>query len=403
MLAALALVGATSTQRELYWSAVGALIGLLLVAVVWSWLGINWLRISRRTLTRTAYAGQELTEEFVVTNLSRLPKLWLEVRDDSTLPHYFPSRVIGWIAGKSWRGWRAQTMCLQRGEFELGPIEVVSGDPLGIFQRSQHIDKVTRLLVYPSVFDLRTVPLKNTYLPSGEVLRNRTQHITTNAAGVREYVSGDSLNRIHWRLSQKRNQLIVKEFEIDPTSEFWIVLDLYQMAHVNQSHEMTLDAQGNCSLPRSTEEYAVSLASSIARHFLRKNRVLGLIGYAEHRILIQPDRGERQVIKTLERLASVEATGQVPFERLLREEANTLPRGSTVILITPSLDEAWAMMAAQLARRSMRALALIVDPSDFSAPPIQYDLTTLQNILGTSGVTFRVIRFGDDFDRVLSA
>ena len=90
-----ALVGALSTGRGLFWAIAGTLLMLIVLPIVWAWTGVNWVRIARRTFSRVAQAGQILEEEFRLTNLSQLPKLWIEVRDQSTLPNHFASRVVG--------------------------------------------------------------------------------------------------------------------------------------------------------------------------------------------------------------------------------------------------------------------------------------------------------------------
>lgn len=227
----IALVGALSTGRSLWWTFTGTLFMLIVIPVVWAWLGVNWLRITRRTFTRVAQVGEVLEEEFKLTNLSRIPKLWVEVRDYSTLPGHYASRVVSLVGGRQWRGWRVKTHCVQRGRYTLGPLTVCSGDPLGIYQMQRRLSIVHTILVYPATVDLLDFPLPATFLTGGDALRRRTHHVTTNAAGVRDYMVGDSINRIHWPTSVRRQRLIVKEFELDPIADIWVALDLFSAAH----------------------------------------------------------------------------------------------------------------------------------------------------------------------------
>ena len=44
---------------------------------------------------------------------------------------------------------------------------------------------------------------------------------------MREYRPGDAFNRIHWPTTARTNRLMVREFELDPTVDVWIVLDLH--------------------------------------------------------------------------------------------------------------------------------------------------------------------------------
>jgi uncharacterized protein (DUF58 family) len=403
----IALVGALSTGRGLFWAFAGSLLMLIVVPIVWAWTGVNWLRISRRTFSRVAQVGQHLEEEFRLTNLSRLPKLWIEVRDQSNLPNHSASRVIGLVGGKQWRGWRARTLCEQRGRFSLGPILVRSGDPLGIYQMQKRIHNVVTLLVYPATYAFRDFPLPATFMPGGDALRRRTHYVTTNAAGVRDYAPGDSINRIHWPSSVRRQRLIVKEFELDPMSDVWIAVDLQEGAHVHppppdelaETEQMAAPKSepaavgGAFTLPADTEEYAISIAASAAQHFLQQGRVVGLIAYGKHRELVAAERGQRQHTKIMETLAVVRAHGEIPFERVLSSEAFLLPRNASLIAISASPGVAWAAAVQQATRRGLRVVAVVIDAQSFGAEDV--NIEPVIAALAESGAIVRVVRFGD--------
>jgi uncharacterized protein (DUF58 family) len=389
--------------RALWWSIAGALFALIAIAVVWAWVGVNWLRVARRSSARIAQVGQTIEEEFRVTNLGRLPKVWLEVRDHSTLLGHFASRVVGWIGGGQWRGWRVKTTCLERGRFDLGPLDVRSGDPLGIYQMQRKLELKTALLVHPITFDFREFPLPLGYLPGGEALRRRTHYVTTNASGVRDYVNGDTINRIHWGLSAKRNRLIVKEFELDPMSDLWIVLDLFSSVHEDMLADLPETPDENTAsnpstptsstsqqhLPPSTEEYAVSIAASAAKHFLKQDRAVGFVAHSRHREWVPSDRGERQFNKLMETLAVIHAEGNLPFEQVLKTELAQLPRGCTVVAISPAVDVAWAVAIQQATRSGLRVVAIVIDAQSFGGPAPCTDVIAA---LAETGAIVRVVK-----------
>ncbi len=395
----IAIVGALSTGRGLFWAFAGALLMLIVLPIVWAWTGVNWLRISRRTFSRVAQAGEYLEEEFRLTNLSRLPKLWVEIRDLGTLPNHFVSRVVGLVGGNQWRGWRTRTLCDQRGRFSLGPVVVKSGDPLGIYQKEKRVHNVTTLLVYPATYTFRDFPLPATFMPGGDALRRRTHYVTTNAASVRDYVAGDSINRIHWPSSVRRQRLIVKEFELDPMNDVWVAVDLFANAHTHPLPPDELDEvdqvpppDDTFQLPADTEEYAISVAASAAQHFLQQGRVVGLIAYGKHREVVPAERGHRQHTKIMETLAVVRAQGEIPFERVLASEAFLLPRGTTLIAVSPSPDPAWAAAVQQATRTGLRVVAVVIDGRSFGASAPSDDVIVA---LAESGAIMRVVHYGD--------
>lgn len=406
-----ALTGALSTGRGLWWTFAGALFILIVIPIAWAWLGVNWLRIARRTFARVAQVGEVLEEEFKLTNLSRIPKLWVEVRDQSTLPGHYASRVVSLIGGRQWRGWRVKTRCEQRGRYTLGPLIVCSGDPLGIYQMQRRLDVVHTILVYPATFDFHDFPLPATFLTGGDALRRRTHYVTTNAAGVRDYVTGDSINRIHWPTSVRRQRLIVKEFELDPISDVWIALDLFREAHfgLEEGDEGSLVAQlpppaaedeapAAIRLPPHTEEYAVSIAASVAKHFLQQGRVVGLIAHSAHREVIPGERGERQLTKILETLSVVRAQGEIPFERVLGVESVMLARGTTLIAISASPDTAWALAVQQIVHNGVHVVAIVLDGQSFGATQSSDDVIAA---LVNAGAMVRVVRCGSSIPQTI--
>lgn len=396
-----ALAGALGTGRGLFWTFAGALLMLIVIPILWAWTGVNWLRIRRRTFSKVAQAGQVLEEEFQLANLSAIPKLWVEVRDHSNLPGHAASRVLGMLGGNQWRGWRVRTRCIERGRFALGPITVKSGDPLGIYERDRRIQNVTTLLVYPAIYPLPSFPLPPTFMPGGEALRRRTHYVTTNAAGVRDYVAGDSINRIHWPTSVRRQRLIVKEFDLDPMSDLWIVVDLHAGAHVSpllpegDAEVAQLPAAGEDApfqLPAETEEYAISIAASVAEHFLQEDRLVGLIAYGRHREVIPAERGQRQRTKIMETLAVIRAEGEMSFDRVLLSEVMFLPRGSTVVAISASPDVAWAAGVQRAVRSGLRVVAIVIDRASFGSDIGSQDVLAA---LSHSGAVVRIVRYGD--------
>jgi hypothetical protein len=67
----------------------------------------------------------------------------------------------------------------------------------------------------------------------------------------------------------------------------------------------------------------------------------------------------------LETLAVIRAEGQVPLPELIRAEAQPLPRGTSVIIITPSDDVRWVLAARQMERAGLRLVTVVMDSATF--------------------------------------
>jgi len=375
------------------------LIGVLLVAYLWSRLSLRSLALSRDTRTDRAQVGQMLEERLRIENTGRTAKLWLEVRDYSTLPGH-PSAVsqVVHLPPKQPYVWRVRTRCTQRGKFTIGPLTLRGGDPFGLFPAERVIPQVTDLLVYPATVDVSAFAISVGELPGGAATQRRTHYVTPNASGVREYMFGDSFNRIAWSTTARIGKLMVKEFELDPTTDVWVLLDLYRGSHV------TAPPQPGVPEPLdewavSTEETAVTVASSVMQHFLEQGRNVGLVARGAHTEILNTDRGERQTLKMLESLAVVHADGDTDLGEVLAAESSRFGRSSVVVIVTPASDDAWVSALMSTVFRGVKAVAVIVDPESFGAPRSQNRVVTS---LVAANVPVYLMRRGEDIGRALS-
>lgn len=398
------LLAALFTGRAFFFSLTFVLIGLLLLAFLWSWLAIHWLQIQRRTRTRRAQVGHTISEVFTVHNTSLLPKLMLEIDDYSELPGHRASQIIPLLAPRASFRWSVETECIVRGRFELGPLGIAAGDPFGLFQRERRTAGGLPIVVYPQTVPVPRFESPAGVLSGGEPRRRRSQTVTTNASGVREYVTGDAFNRIHWASTARKERMMVKEFEIDPLTDVWLFVDFSPASLVEVPGLLRVDGIG-AVLPRTpgevppcTEEYAIVAAASLATHFIEHRRALGFGAYVPRREVHQAERGVRQLFRIMEALAVARSAAPYSLAQMMRLEAPYLARGTTVVLITASVDPAWVFEAQVLARKGMRPMAILIDPSSFGAPA---SLTSVQSMLRLARIPILTLRRGDDLSAAL--
>lgn len=372
LLLGLSLVAGLATGAVIYYRLSYFWAFLFFGGLVWSKFALKGLHLHRSARTLRAQVGQIFEERFEVINESRMLRVWFEVRNESPLPDSGGSQVLTLLGGRQRRIYWSQTLLKRRGVFPLGPTVLASGDLFGLFPVSITLPPHDSLLVYPLMFYIRSFPNPAGLLPGGEALRRRTHQVTPNASGVREYSPGDSMNRIHWASTARRNRIMVKEFELDPLAEVWIFLDAERFGQASlpeQSEEFNVltywRKPTQIKLPPSTEEYGVSIAASLASHFIRRGRSVGLVSAGRHLTLLSPDRGGRQLGKILEALALSHAEGNLPMRGLVETQAKHITRGSTVILITPTVRQEFPYVVEYLLRRGVRPVVVLMDPAGF--------------------------------------
>ncbi|HEY5271386.1 MAG TPA: DUF58 domain-containing protein, partial [Anaerolineales bacterium] len=204
-----------------------AYMGLLLVvgAGIFAVISMRGIRLNRQARILRASMGDVFEEHFEVRNATWPACLWLEIINRSNLPMAGGSRLLTGIGPHQRRFYTARTLLDRRGAFLLGPTSMATGDPFGLFTIRKLVPAKDTLVVLPMTVPITDFPPPPGLLPGGKTIRQRTYDMTPHAAGVREYVPGDPMKRIHWPSTAHRGRFMVKEFEQDPQADIWLFLD----------------------------------------------------------------------------------------------------------------------------------------------------------------------------------
>src|SRR5215470_5354070 len=373
------------------WNAVWVLVYCLALLVVGSALWANWnvtgLELRRRHRVTRVQVGDTFVEQAILEALPGpgqwWPRLWLELHDSSDMPGHHLDGVLS-LGPVGRKVWQLKSVCTRRGRFSLGPVWVTSGDPFGIFRTSRKLADGASIVVYPRAVPLPRFGRVPGELPGGALQGVRVQFSTPNVSSVRDYRPGDAFNRIHWPTTARTSRLMVREFELDPTADIWIVLDLNADAHTGSGME-------------STEEYAVTAAASLARHLLDQSRAVGLVSQTA---TLPADRGPRQAERILEVLALVRASSHLNLSALLSAETSRFARSSTLIVVTPSTSEGWARFCQALGGRGVHTTAVLVEAATFGEAE---STLLLVSSLAAAHIPTYLVKCGDRLDHALSS
>jgi uncharacterized protein (DUF58 family) len=334
------------------------------VSRLWNKYCLHRVEYRRRLSRNQVFFGEEIVFEVEITNRKPLPLPWLQVDDElpemvtllkgkatSThddrviLSNMFPINMYHRVTR------RFPMRCRQRGVFIFGPTYIRSGDLFGFFRRNMNIDKLDYLLVYP-----RMVPLEKLGIPSqqffGDIrLKRHLFQDPVLTAGVRDYHSGDSLKRIHWKSTARLGKLQTKVYEPTTTVDISIFLDV-----------RTLRAPLQGSI-QQLQELGIITAASISQHALNGGFRVGLYvnqitRFSRGMVRVPHSQHPDQMVRILEALAQLHQVETIPMTRFIRQEAGGLPWGSTLLVISAQpVDE---LLAALLdLKRVGRSVALV--------------------------------------------
>lgn len=348
---------------------IGVAIALVFV-LAWCWSRSSIARLGvRRDLAMTALSvGAVFAEETAVRSRSLLPKPWIEVRDRCAMPAHDASRVIS-LRSRGTMRWTTQSIAVKRGVFRMGPIFLRASDPFAIFSYERRVDFDKEVTVFPPVFDLQGFHLPGAQSSGGRQIDRRTPFTTAAVSSIRDYAAGDPFNRISWSSSARTGRLMVKEFDLDPTAEIWILADFDASQNVRPIRMAASNRNPDLSFAEawldSSEDFVAALGASVARKAIDGNRAVGYLTNASHRDYRPADSSERQFLQVTSSLAVATSDGDEPIEALLSREMRRFDRYRSPVVITASTELAWIDTLEYAALRGVQPTVIYIDPESF--------------------------------------
>ncbi|UVI32034.1 DUF58 domain-containing protein [Paenibacillus spongiae] len=327
---------------------------LLIYLVLGRWSGIGRVEGTRRlsygagpaSLEKSLTAGARLDVKVAVHIPGMWPIPYVLVRDriirqnGSELPFeasFVPSyRRNGEIS--------YTTPPLERGVYRFAPTSCSTRDIFGLFEHSGTFEHQEPFSVYPQTIPIRQwsqlrLGVKGPYSTSAT---QRAAKETTQINGVREYIYGDRLSRIHWNATARTGQWKSKEFERESLPRTIFVLDRYSGAYERQEQF----------------ELAVSSAASLAQFAFRRSTSIGLLSVGDKKEGFAPQAAQDQLELMMNHLVRVQSDGSMPLYRMLRQSEAMLPYGSFVVILSPQGGEEAVRSMEWLSRRGVVPLLI---------------------------------------------
>jgi uncharacterized protein (DUF58 family) len=252
---------------------------------------------------------------------------------------------------------------------------VVYGDPFGLFSRVSIFQSTQKIIILPSFEKVTSFPEPTGSDTGGEARKARNLEINPYAISVRDYHLGDPLKRIHWKYTAKMDKLMAKEFEDDPQSKVWILLDGDINNRIHSVEKTSEEAELN-SIWRSQNrintnyfensfELGISLTASLCDYYVSNNQIIGFFSNGKQNIVFPPEGGVRQLDKILEVLASLKNDSyQSILDAVINHSAVT-SKANTLITISANTSVSFINAIQQLSLRGFQMILLSIDPSSF--------------------------------------
>ena len=201
---------------------------------------------------------------------------------------------------------------------------------------------------------------------------------------------------------------MVKEFDQDPQAEVWLFLDAQRSAESSKPHDeipelpvqdLLFTRRPKFTLPPSTLEYGITITASLAHYFFQQKRSVGFVAADRAYTMIPAEHNERHENKILETLAFLEGKGNLSIVALVGAQARQLPSGSSVILVTPTIEPELLITVDDLQRRNLRPVLILLSAELFGG---QTGSDKLMRLLMERRVPVCLVHCEDDLAKTFS-
>ena len=228
--------------------------------------------------------------------------------------------------------WKYSLQCLERGYHRIGPVRLRTGDIFGFSSAETRYLQFDDLLVFPTVLDVSRLLFPPEH-PLGEIRGSKPIHFDTNrVVGQRDYQSQDPMKHIDWKATARAGTLQTKVFEPVVSLNMLIVMNGSTRDHSWQGSN------------RRLFERCVTMAASVAgladqsgyTYSVISNAVASFTGKW---INVPMGASSSQFSMTLEALAMAAPYVVAPLSEVMNAGRDSLPPGTTVVLITPAISD----------------------------------------------------------------
>ena len=318
-----------------------------------------------------------------VRNRTPLPIHFLTVAD--RIGSFAARRPAQFVTGLG--PWEERTFTYElegreRGQFQLGPVDLVGTDPFGFFPWRTQAPSHQQVIVYPDIFALDLHHKRG--LPSGSLtVLNRLYEDVTRYRSLREYQPGDEPKRINWKASARMGALFSMEYVPSIYFPVLVLLNLTvndfplaQRAHlveraietaaslvfyfVGIGQEVGLASSGligrRTGAPAAppTADGAAAPLPAAASHGQPEGRTAPRPAPGAASYTAEPVRaGYAHAAHLLEQLARINPAGEAAgnFVDMVQSGAVPVANGTRIVVVTPPLAEAQRAALLALRRR----------------------------------------------------
>ncbi|HIU33741.1 MAG TPA: DUF58 domain-containing protein [Candidatus Pullichristensenella excrementigallinarum] len=365
VLAALLAVG-LSTGGQVYYFLFFAFVMVLLLSVASVLWTLFTVRVEMKGLRPRVERGDRLMTIFTVRHTSLLPVS--AIRIVLCAPSAYSGTQEISVATPPYRKktFRYLIACPHRGSYEVGIARFRCQDLFGLFSISRKSgQRLLRVDVAPKVHAVETLELKTQDM--GPELRSRASEDTASPSDIRKWQEGDVLKKVHWKLTMRKRELMVRTYEESSRPDTLIVPDLSEIAALS--------------------DQALSIEDAICEEALSHAKAQLEAGYPVRMPLLAAHPAEiagqfpQDLPMFLDALMRVKFDSPYAYEQVQMQMLRRITRTGGCVLVSCKFTTRIADMALKLARSGVKVKLIWITDSAREDALEMVERLKMENIL----------------------
>ena len=354
-----------STGAQAYYLVALALFALLILSLISAAWALFTVRVEMKGVKPRVERGETLMTIFTVRHRSLLPVSAVRLR--LSVPSAFqPFQEIS-VSAPPFAGkvYRHRIVCPHRGSVEAGVTRVVASDLFGLVTLSRKSGmRLLRVEVTPRVPQDTPMALKAGDI--GPEFLSRSDEDTASPSDVRKWQEGDPLKKVHWKLTMRKREIMVRVYEESARPDTLILPDLTSVS--------------------ATTDQALSREDAVCEACLGAAKAQLEAGYPVRMPLTSQSPAEitgqfpQDLHSFVDALMRVKFDSPYEYEQVLTLMQRRMSRTGGAVVVTPHLTSRIADLAARMQQSGVNTRVIWISDSSLDPSLEMVERLRMENV-----------------------
>jgi len=252
--------------------------------------------------------------------------------------------------------------CTRRGVFDIENATISCGDLLGLVTESKPMPINVTLTVYPGIININEMFFSSRDIMGEAIVKRFILDDPFIVRGTRDYVPGDTINKINWKATARHNKLMVKE------NDFTTKVGITVLFNIQSDYN-----EFNFVKDRDVIEFGIKAVSTILNRGFKNNTPIRfgtngfIIDNEKDMIFTKQGSSQEHAMELLTILAKLVLKNIRNFEIYLERIEEKLI-DTQIFIVTAYINEEMINMARRILRKGNTVKFLVLDTYDESTP-----------------------------------